>query len=1051
MKGKTVFQMVLMIIGLSLNTLAETIPNAPINAGAYDFTESSARLSFKDMSDNEEGFRIYHEGTILKILDAKEGSQGYQYVTLTGLTPSTLYTVNIVAFNSEGESSALIKSFRTTSAPPPPVEGAPAQPGPYVAVWGESEDSVHLGFKDHADNEDGFRVLDLEGKILLDAIPPKEGEESYQHATLNGLTPNTLYQIQIVAYNQKGTSTPSSIKAFRTKKGEADTTPPTIYLVGQAEINITEGSDYIDAGATAIDNIDGDISSNIQVDSDLNTSLIGTYLIHYNVKDSAGNQATEVIRTIHVVSLLSDENRFKETLVNKCGIPLEVVDKNFDYSTGFYDGNISCLKRGLTDDDLASFIVLKKISEELVLGENNFTNVDGLHSLQEAGSIIITEMPSLLNINGLNNLETVKTDLWLYGVENLTNIDGLSKLKYIGRSLVIAGTKIENLDALENLTSVASLEGGLLLVQNPNLTDISGISNLYGLDRERLFIDLDQYITKAYHDSTFCQVDWNLRSIYDDIPDDKELICEGEWNQAPIGVEDNITIEKDTTTSIDVLSNDFDKEGDELSITYVSVPDQGGVAIINGTQIEYTPADGFIGLEHFTYTLNDGELDGNSVYVNVKVIDPNSTPIKRPFITTWKTDNEGGTADNQIQITINPPSGTYTIDWGDGDIEEGLTQINLVHTYDSAGIYNIEISGDGFRGLHFGWGDSYDSKKIIAVEQWGDTLWSSMKQAFAECENLQINATDKPDLSDVEDMSFAFVRARKMNAYMGDWNLSHVTTIQGMFMDAESFNQDIGNWDTSHITNMETVFAGAKLFNQDIGDWNTSNVTNMSSMFEGLGIFNQDIGRWDVSKVTSMSQMFRLNHYFNQDIGSWNVSSVTNMVSMFEYAQAFNQDIGSWDVSSVTDMTQLFSGATKFNQDISRWDTSNVTSMWNMFSSAQEFNQDIGSWDVSKVTNMDAMFSHASKFNQDLSRWNVSSIENDISSSLLRNGMDRMFDRSALSTENYDKLLNSWSQLPLHSNIKLGAMDIPYSSASKNAREHLVNDLHWEINDGGLK
>ncbi|CAA6824557.1 MAG: Unknown protein [uncultured Sulfurovum sp.] len=65
---------------------------------------------------------------------------------------------------------------------------------------------------------------------------------------------------------------------------------------------IEVGMDYIELGAVAIDDLDGNISGNIIMDtSEVNTDAIGTYTVTYNVMDTAGNSADEVLRTINVV------------------------------------------------------------------------------------------------------------------------------------------------------------------------------------------------------------------------------------------------------------------------------------------------------------------------------------------------------------------------------------------------------------------------------------------------------------------------------------------------------------------------------------------------------------------------------------------------------------------------------------------------------------------------------------------------------------------------------------------------------------------------------
>ena len=58
---------------------------------------------------------------------------------------------------------------------------------------------------------------------------------------------------------------------------------------------------YVDAGSTANDTEDGDITANIITVNPVDTSVLGTYTITYNVVDSSSNAAVEVTRTVEVV------------------------------------------------------------------------------------------------------------------------------------------------------------------------------------------------------------------------------------------------------------------------------------------------------------------------------------------------------------------------------------------------------------------------------------------------------------------------------------------------------------------------------------------------------------------------------------------------------------------------------------------------------------------------------------------------------------------------------------------------------------------------------
>jgi len=79
-----------------------------------------------------------------------------------------------------------------------------------------------------------------------------------------------------------------------------DTTPPVITLLGSPEITIGLGEVYVDPGAKAWDDRDGDLTDKIEVDNPVDTSKIGSYIVTYTVADSANNVATAT-RTVHVV------------------------------------------------------------------------------------------------------------------------------------------------------------------------------------------------------------------------------------------------------------------------------------------------------------------------------------------------------------------------------------------------------------------------------------------------------------------------------------------------------------------------------------------------------------------------------------------------------------------------------------------------------------------------------------------------------------------------------------------------------------------------------
>ncbi len=201
-----------------------------------------------------------------------------------------------------------------------------------------------------------------------------------------------------------------------------------------------------------------------------------------------------------------------------------------------------------------------------------------------------------------------------------------------------------------------------------------------------------------------------------------------------------------------------------------------------------------------------------------------------------------------------------------------------------------------------------DSNRLTQVEQWGSTTWTSMQDAFYGCTNLQVTATDVPDLSGVTNMSEMFSGCINLNSpsNMGSWNTAAVTNMGFMFYGATAFNQNISGWNTGAVTNMSTMFSEAAAFNQAIGSWNTGAVTDMSGMFQFSSDFNQNISAWNTAAVTDMSSMFAQATVFNQNIEAWNTGAVTDMRSMFRLAVAFNQNIGVWALHPTVDVRNIF-------------------------------------------------------------------------------------------------------------------------------------------------
>ncbi len=345
-----------------------------------------------------------------------------------------------------------------------------------------------------------------------------------------------------------------------------------------------------------------------------------------------------------------------------------------------------------------------------------------------------------------------------------------------------------------------------------------------------------------------------------------------------------------------------------------------------------------------------------------------------PFITTWNTAPPGVSPANSIRIPLNAvhgPQYDYTVDWGDGAVEQFIGGAHPEHAYAAPGIYTVSIIGT-FPAIRF-IGNS-DAPKLLSVEQWGDISWATFNGAFSGCSTLVVNAPDAPDLSAVTVMNHMFSQCVSMDQAIGHWDVSNVTSMESMFMGASNFNQPLNAWNVGNVTSMKRMFNHAESFDQDLNDWDVTSVTDMSFMFWGATEFNGDVSNWQTGSLLDARGMFGNAHAFNSDISAWNVGSVTDMGTMFFNANVFSGDLSGWDVGSVTDMYAMFDRAFAFNSDIGGWDVGNVQNMSYMFNQATAFDQDLNAWNVAQVTTMRNMFEGGTAFNGSIADWELSSL-----------------------------------------------------------------------------
>ncbi len=90
-------------------------------------------------------------------------------------------------------------------------------------------------------------------------------------------------------------------------------------------------------------------------------------------------------------------------------------------------------------------------------------------------------------------------------------------------------------------------------------------------------------------------------------------------NNAPVTAADQVDLFAESPTTIDVLANDFDPDGDVLQLLAAGQGEHGSVSLTAEGWVLYIPRAGFVGTDAFEYRVSDGELTATGrVQVNVR-------------------------------------------------------------------------------------------------------------------------------------------------------------------------------------------------------------------------------------------------------------------------------------------------------------------------------------------------------------------------------------------------------------------------------------------------
>ena len=293
-------------------------------------------------------------------------------------------------------------------------------------------------------------------------------------------------------------------------------------------------------------------------------------------------------------------------------------------------------------------------------------------------------------------------------------------------------------------------------------------------------------------------------------------------------------------------------------------------------------------------------------------------------------------------------SGNYTVDWGDGTVENFNSGVTAYHQYEfnnpalngtlssrgykqaivtvtpqagqsfttlnlnlkhiqtglqtyASGWLDILISGPDLSSLTLSQSTLNVVHRLLEQAQLiSPNAISSFSYLFNDCNALQSLPVWVVKTTGSVDMSYMFYSCYALQA-VPLFNTQAVTNMSYTF--AYCYNlQTVPLFNTQAVTNMSFMFAYCYTL-QTVPLFNTQAVTDMSNMFRYCYTL-QTVPLFNTQAVTNMSSMF-YNCYALQTVPLFNTQAVTNMSTMFVYCYNLKA-VPLFNTQAVTNMSSMF-------------------------------------------------------------------------------------------------------------------------------------------------
>ncbi|MCL1835405.1 MAG: DUF5011 domain-containing protein [Oscillospiraceae bacterium] len=386
---------------------ADITPDSPLDAAGFKVAALDAPVVlckgelYRIVSAETNGGDSWYDVRDAQVMDLSGDfrftTSVYSYEGGQSVYPSFTYDPDGVRGHVGATFYYTVNAEVITEPPPPPAPQYDTPP--VLTLSGAVETSL---FVDEVYAEAGYTATDCHGVNLTGAVKVT--------SNVNSWTPGVytiLYEVEDAGGN--------SVKATRTViVAEREEPPrpanaPLLTIIGSDPIilHLDSGTPYTEQGATAIDEIDGDISGSVQITGSVDRNRAGTYSLSYQVTNSAGLSATAT-RTVRILS--PSESRSPRQTYNFSGqgkaVSTDTHKNVVADDAGYMDFGVTSLDKNMT-----IVVEIKDQNTGAVVFSNTYTSVGGTQFWVDEGVYSVSVTISSANGNSKYGIKVITPEV----------------------------------------------------------------------------------------------------------------------------------------------------------------------------------------------------------------------------------------------------------------------------------------------------------------------------------------------------------------------------------------------------------------------------------------------------------------------------------------------------------------------------------------------------------------------------------------------------------------------------------------------------------------